>query len=791
MPDDWTPFQNRTEFETAKFFFIENQTPTAQINRLLDLWASTLIKHNDRPPFTDHRDLYKTINNIPVGDVKWESFSAHYTGKRPDIPPPWMDQTFNDFMSGDWAWDQADLIATDPETHGSMFVPVILGSDKTMVSVATGNNEYYPLYASIGNVHNNVWRAHREALTIVGFLAIPKSKYLHSFFLNFLPFHHPPKPGFLSQLHPPTPHLLSFFLNSLAHRHPPTPGFLRDRTIQMSSFMDISTPRANTTPPQLLFELSRMSPSTNTWPPWGSHHSDVKFHGHLLHPPTLHLLSFFLNFLLCCHPTPGFLGDHTIQMSSFKDISAPPAVSPHLLKALVEEATLGNLWDEYGIVGDLVAFTNDYPRADIHGLIAPDLLHQLIKGTFKDHIVDWVEKYLLQTHGKMEANCIMDDIDRRIAATPSFAGLRCFPQGCGFKQWMGDDSKALMKVYLPAIEGHVPTEHYIHLIRLFGAPNGLRSSITKSKHIKAVKEPWQWSNRYKALGQMLVTNQRLDKLTAAWTDFTNRGMLSGTCLTAAINALQEIQIANDQPRNLLPPNAECEVGVWEDGDVGDVEVDTGLTVIQAHVELAKTPQCNCARTVSELALELLIPRLPNMLSHFLFAQLNPNDPRDPSEIPLVTCPQYDERIKIFNSACSRFFAPNDLSGISGMRHEHICACPAWRKEHPRYDCIFVNMNPDLDGMRGMSVARVLTFFSFTYRTETYPSTVVRWFDTLGDSPDEDTGMWVVRPAHHANHAPNISIIHIDSIYRAAHLIPVYGNQFVSLNLRHYQTYDSF
>lgn len=56
-----------------------------------------------------------------------------------------------------------------------MFVPIILGSDKTTVSVGTGNNEYYPLYASIGNVHNNVRHAHRDALVIIGFLTIPKS----------------------------------------------------------------------------------------------------------------------------------------------------------------------------------------------------------------------------------------------------------------------------------------------------------------------------------------------------------------------------------------------------------------------------------------------------------------------------------------------------------------------------------------------------------------------------------------------------------------------------------------
>jgi hypothetical protein len=75
--------------------------------------------------------------------------------------------------------------------------------------------------------------------------------------------------------------------------------------------------------------------------------------------------------------------------------------------------------------------------------------------------------------------------------------------------------------------------HYRQLIRMFGAPNGLCSSITESKHIKAVKEPWRRSNRCNALGQMLVINQRLDKLTAAQSDFTSRDMLKGTVLVDA------------------------------------------------------------------------------------------------------------------------------------------------------------------------------------------------------------------------------------------------------------------
>lgn len=54
-------------------------------------------------------------------------------------------------------------------------VPLLLGSDKTLASNATGQNEFHPLYFSPGNVKNSVRRAHCDALVPIGFLAIPKS----------------------------------------------------------------------------------------------------------------------------------------------------------------------------------------------------------------------------------------------------------------------------------------------------------------------------------------------------------------------------------------------------------------------------------------------------------------------------------------------------------------------------------------------------------------------------------------------------------------------------------------
>ena len=158
------------------------------------------------------------------------------------------------------------------------------------------------------------------------------------------------------------------------------------------------------------------------------------------------------------------------------------------------------LWDEYGIVGNIMVcplptihvflglkcvhawhskpFTASFPRADIHELLTPDLLHQIIKGTFKDHLVSWVEEYLVLVHGKTGAADIMADIDRRyagtmlplcistyqdsrIAAVPSFPALRRFHQGRGFKQWTGDDSKALMKVNMSYKQSYILTNIHI------------------------------------------------------------------------------------------------------------------------------------------------------------------------------------------------------------------------------------------------------------------------------------------------------------------------------------------
>jgi len=76
----------------------------------------------------------------------------------------------------------------------------------------------------------------------------------------------------------------------------------------------------------------------------------------------------------------------------------------------------------------------------------------------------WVNKYLLEVHGEAQGLDIIVDIDHQyifcylwpnsmlsnsfisISTVPPFPGLWRFPDGRDFKQWTGDDLKALMKV---------------------------------------------------------------------------------------------------------------------------------------------------------------------------------------------------------------------------------------------------------------------------------------------------------------------------------------------------------
>jgi len=235
LPDTpWDPYANGVQFKTADFLYRRAEMSAGNIDELLDIWAESMENTGGGPPFESHEDVYETIDATRHGDAPWRCLVVSYNGEATHDCPTWqkdewevlyrdpdvvlshlldnpdfdglfdyaayvgLDKSgkryWSDFMSGNFAYRrsvrsflhseiypvntlrycQTQIYNADPSTKGALYCPIILGSDKTIVSVATGHVEYHPLYLSIGLVHNTARRAHRNAVIPIGFLAIPK-----------------------------------------------------------------------------------------------------------------------------------------------------------------------------------------------------------------------------------------------------------------------------------------------------------------------------------------------------------------------------------------------------------------------------------------------------------------------------------------------------------------------------------------------------------------------------------------------------------------------------------------
>ena len=187
---------------------------------------------------------------------------------------------------------------------------------------------------------------------------------------------------------------------------------------------------------------------------------------------------------VCCHGPSSYSKFDWFCSCTSKDLTVTGGRrSRRHTETLVSELELGVLWDEYGLVGDLVVCHLVGPFKLFHLIV---MLHSRLQMIFHVRIyTNWSRRIysissskeplkITSSHGC--ANTLLIHMDRhgqtkflmilingmtnpnvlnpvliivcvvRIAAAPPFSGLRRFPQGRGFKQWTGDDSKALMKV---------------------------------------------------------------------------------------------------------------------------------------------------------------------------------------------------------------------------------------------------------------------------------------------------------------------------------------------------------
>ncbi|KAI0370412.1 hypothetical protein BV20DRAFT_1035905 [Pilatotrama ljubarskyi] len=126
----------------------------------------------------------------------------------------------------------------------------------------------------------------------------------------------------------------------------------------------------------------------------------------------------------------------------FSCLKDPSRVS-EVLKSVAE----GEKPSEFSLWGlrAVEPFWDNLPHCDIFTTLTPDILHQLHKGVFKDHLVNWSTKAI-----EDGAN----EIDQRFKAMLKHSDLRYFKNGISLvSQWTGTEFKNMEKVFLGVVAG--------------------------------------------------------------------------------------------------------------------------------------------------------------------------------------------------------------------------------------------------------------------------------------------------------------------------------------------------
>ena len=119
------------------------------------------------------------------------------------------------------------------------------------------------------------------------------------------------------------------------------------------------------------------------------------------------------------------------------------------------------------------------------------------------------------------------------------------------------------------------------------------------------------------------------------------------------------------------------------------------------------------------------------LQLFIRDQQQDNNSKSNVVSSLLGLPLLPNKIFVYTSAVATFYAPSNISCITGMHSEHICTDNTYHHGNGHYDCMSVNTDPLQLGMHGLDVAHARLFFPFTFEWVSIPVPLSTGFQRSG------------------------------------------------------------
>ncbi|KAI5992617.1 hypothetical protein EDC04DRAFT_2872765 [Pisolithus marmoratus] len=593
-----------------------------------------------------------------------------YVPERAYVDSQGTNRIYDEMWTADWWWDvQGKLPA------GATIAPIILSSDKTSLSIFSGDKKAWPVYLTIGNISKDVRRqVSSHATILIGYLPVSKLECFEKKTCSLAGYH---------LFH----HAMSLLLRPLVDA-----GRDGKAMVCADGYLccvhPIFAAYVADFPEQCLVACNKESRC------------------------------------LCCLVQSNKRGDH--EENPWRSMA-------DTLKTLRCKHRNGRSrkFDDKGLHAVYKPFWKDLPFTNIFACITPDILHQLHKGVFHDHLLQW---------------CVSIVGEKEVDA--HFQAMSRYPGILTVSQWTGTEHKEMQRVFVGLLSGtvddHVLVVCQQHMDLSLKAMEDSLKTFHDHKHIDFNVLKIHSLQHYVSLIRALRSADSYN------TD--------NKCDYEAIHH-KSAYLAWKQLKTPLVVKSSDSVSDWGE--------QSGNT----HSQL-RGFQPHALVTVDQIHIEYKAPDFILALKQFLTS---------PSSCCSIVHPTESDCFDIFHSL-NVMVGPSTITGHDeGMKRAQATPMIAAQGRKPEcpghFNTVFVledshqctdALVPDTY-MPGVHVAWIRVIFKLPNHLgdQLHPLVYVEWFTVL-HCKDPVSSLYVVNHSMH-HHRPNVSIISADCIIRLCHL----------------------